>query len=543
MLLRNFVDERPIGPAKVGDDFVHDARPFASVVSMINRTLTAPIRNAVIRVAAITLLLAGAPTSTTAETTMRVAIQTLPAALGNVHRSTSSSELYTWAAMFDPLTLVGADGTVQPWLMESWEAINPTTWHFKLRQDVMFHNGEPFNADAVINSLTYLTSEAGKREALSRVVNSVSGVRALDPFTLEITTHYPNLMLPAELGIIRIVAPKYWQEAGAEAFALNPIGTASYKVERWGPAKIELTAFEDGWTKPGFDRMEIIQLGGSTARTQGILAGAVDLAFVVGPDDVQTLESAGHKHHVSRGVGAMGVAWIQTDTGPIADPRVRRALNYAINREAYITALLNSGTTAATQATPSQAIGWDPDLPGWPYDPEKAKALLTEAGYGDGFDLVIELAAGGAAADAAIYQIMGQDLAKIGVGFEVRSMTIPEMITKFNFGGWEGDGFNMDFNVKPSLDALRPFLSCLTRKLWHCRDSLADKTREAQATWDPDKRLSLVRELLKDYHDDPPMLYMHDTVMFDGVSSRIQGYAPVNLIVNYYDLAPGDAAR
>ncbi|MGB1875836.1 MAG: ABC transporter substrate-binding protein [Rhodospirillaceae bacterium] len=508
---------------------------------MNNPTLTKQIRNAVIS-AAYAVLVMGQPTVSSAETTLRVAIQTLPAALGNVHRSTSSSELYTWAAMFDPLTFVGSDGVVQPWLLKDWKAIDRTTWHFKLRQDVMFHNGEPFNADAVINTVSYLTSDAGKREALSRLLNSVSGVRALDPYTVEITTHHPNLMLPAELGIIRVVAPKYWQEVGPEAFALNPVGTASYKVDRWGPAKIELSAFENGWITPGFDRMEIVQLNDPTARTQSILAGAVDLAFVIGPDDVQTLEASGHNHHVSQGVGAIGIAWIQTDKGPIADPRVRRALNYAINREAYIAALLNNETRAATQATPSNAIGWDPSLPGWPYDPEKAKALLTEAGYSDGFNIVIELAAGGAAADAAIHQIIGQDLAKIGVGFEVRPMTIPDMITKFNFGGWEGDGFNMDFNIKPSLDALRPFVSCLTRKLWHCRDGLAEKTRQAQAAWDPEERLALVRDLLKAYHDDPPMLYMHDTIMFDGLSNQIEGYAPVNLIVNYHDLHPTTAA-
>lgn len=505
---------------------------------MANRTLVTTFRNGMNKLACIALVTCMWPGIVSAETTLRVAIQTLPAALGNVHRSTSSSELYTWAAMFDPLTLVGADGTPQPWLMKSWEAINPTTWHFHLRDDVTFHNGEPFNADAVINSLTYLTSEAGRREALSRVVNSISGVRAIDQFTVEVTTHYPNLMLPAEMGIIRIVAPNHWRELGPDAFALNPVGTGSYKVDKWGPAKVELSRFENGWNRSGFDRMELIQLGDPTARTQGILAGTVDVAFVIGPDDVDTLEASGHTHHVSRGVGAMGIAWIQTDKGPIADPRVRRALNYAINREAYIAALLNNGTKPATQATPTNAIGWDPTLPGWPYDPEKAKSLLEEAGYGDGFDIVIELAAGGAAADAAIHQIMGQDLAKIGVGFEVRSITIPEMISNFNFGGWEGDGFNMDFNIKPSLDALRPFVQCLTRKLWHCRDSLADKTREAQGTWDPVKRLSLVRELLKAYHDDPPMLYMHDTIMFDGLSNRVSGYEPVNLIINYHDLRP-----
>lgn len=476
-----------------------------------------------------------------AEETLRVAVQSLPAALGNVHRSTSSSELYSWSAMFDPLTMVGSDAVVRPWLFERWEAVTPTTWHFYLRPDVTFHNGEPFNADAVINSLTYLTSDAGQREALSRLVGSVSGVRALDPLTVEITTHYPNLMLPAELGIIRVVAPKHWQALGPEAFAREPVGTGAYKVDRWRPGKVELSAFRASWHKPGFDKLELLQLGDPTSRTQAILAGTVDIALVIGPDEVDTLAAMGHSHHVSRGAGAMGVAWLPDKGGPIADTRVRQALNYAVNRDAYISALLKNGTTPATQSTPANAIGWDPDLPAWPYDPAKAKALLEEAGYGNGFSLVVELAVGGAAADSAIYQTIAQDLAKVGVSFEVRSITIPDMITKFTFGDWEGQGFNMDFNTKPSLDALRPFAACLIRDLWHCRPDLAEKTREAQSSWDPDRRLKLVRELLKAHHDDPPMLYLHNTIMFDGLSNRVAGYDPVNLIVNYHDLTLANA--
>ncbi len=472
----------------------------------------------------------------TAETKLTVAVQSLPAALGNVHRSTSSSELYTWSAMFDPLTMVEHDGTVSPWLFESWEAINPTTWQFKLREGISFQNGEPFNADAVINTLTYLTSEAGLRESLSRVVSSVSGVRALNPYQVEITTHYPNLMLPAELGIIRVVAPQHWQELGPEGFARDPVGSGPYKVENWASGRIELGAFDNGWKTPGVDALDIIQLGDPTTRTQAILAGSADIAIVIGPDEVMALEAAGHTHHVSRGAGAMGIAWLKDATGPISDERVRRALNHAVNRDVYIAALLNGGTQPATQATPSNAVGWDPSLPAWDYDPDKAKAMLDEAGYGDGFKLVVELAAGGAAADAAIYQTVAQDLARIGVTLEVRAITIPEMIRNYNFGGWEGEGFNMDFNTKPSLDALRPFAACLLRDLWHCRPELEPITRDAQAEWNPDKRVALIRQILKRYHDEPPMLYLHDTVMFDGLSDRVRGYDPVNLIINYHDL-------
>ncbi|MFL2770146.1 MAG: ABC transporter substrate-binding protein [Rhodospirillaceae bacterium] len=471
-----------------------------------------------------------------ADTRLSVAVQTLPVALGNVHRSTSSSELYTWSAIFDPLTMVGPDAVVRPWLMQSWQPVNPTTWHFQLQRGIQFHNGEPFNAAAVINTLSYLISDEGRRESLSRIASSIASVRALGPLTVEIKTHFPNLMLPAELGIIRVVAPKHWNVLGAEAFALEPIGSGPYKVDRWGPAKINLSAFRKGLKKPGFDRLEINQLSDPTARSQGILAGAIDIGLVISPDAIDILATAGHSHHVSQGAGAMGIAFIMNKGGPIANPKVRRALNFAVNRQAYIAALLQNGTRPATQATPANAIGWDPLLPAWNYDPGRATKLIKEAGYGDGFKLIVELAAGGAAADAAIYQAIGQDLRRVGIDFEVKSITIQDMISKFNFGGWTGEGFNMDFNTKPSLDALRPFIACFHRALWHCRSDLEPITRAAQSEWDPEKRVRLVRQLIKAYHDDPPMLYLHDTVMFDGLSSRVQGYKPVNLIVNYHDL-------
>ncbi len=128
---------------------------------MTHRSRTDPLINALKRVSFGFILGIICATTSLAETVLRVAVQTLPAALGNVHRSTSSSELYSWAAMFDPLTMVGSDAVVRPWLMEDWEAVNPTTWHFRLRPDVVFHNGEPFDADAVVNTLTYSYVQGG----------------------------------------------------------------------------------------------------------------------------------------------------------------------------------------------------------------------------------------------------------------------------------------------------------------------------------------------------------------------------------------------
>jgi peptide/nickel transport system substrate-binding protein len=475
-----------------------------------------------------------------AEKHLRVASYSLPAALGNVHRSTSSSEIYIWAAIFDPLTMVDEDAKVQPWLAEAWESRDALTWRFRLRQGVSFSNGEPFTADAVVTNLSYLISPDGRRESASRVVSSIARVTAVDAHTVDIVTHYPNIMLPGELALPRMAAPGQWRKLGPEGFAKAPVGTGPFKSERWAANRIDLSAFTGSWIAPRVDKLSFLKLTDAVSRTQAILSNNADVAIVIGPEEIAALKAEGHGHHVSRGAGAMGLAFLKKQGGPVADPRVRLALNYAVNKERYIAALLNGTTVPASQATPSFAIGYDPDLRPFPYDPAKARALLTEAGYGHGFTLVAEAILGGSAADTAIFQYMAQDLAQVGVRLEMRNVPNSEMIRKVNYGGWAGQAYNIDFNVKPSLDALRPFVTCLTGDRYFCEPDMLPLIRAAQAEFDLPKRIGLVRQLLRRLHDDPPMLYMHETVMFDGLHKRVRGYKPSNLIINYHqiDVAP-----
>ncbi|MDX2143377.1 MAG: ABC transporter substrate-binding protein [Rhodospirillaceae bacterium] len=471
-----------------------------------------------------------------AEKHLRVTTYSLPLAQGNVHRSTSSSEIYIHAAIFDALTMVDENAQVLPWLAERWDSRDPLTWRFYLRRGMSFSNGEPFTADAVVATLEYLLSPEGKRESVSRVINSIARVERVDEHTVDLVTRFPNLMLPGELAIARITAPGQWKRLGPEGFAKAPIGTGPFKVDRWDAARIELSAFAGSWIRPKADRLTFIKLPDATSRTQAILADAAEIAIVIGPEEVAALEAEGHARHISRGTGAMGLAFLKDKGGPVADKRVRRALNHAVNKERYIAALLDNAVKPASQATPSYAVGYDPSLKPFEYDPDKARALLKEAGYEKGFTLVAEAILGGSAADSAIYQSVAQDLAQVGVTLEMRNIPNSEMIRKVNYGGWSGQAYNIDFNVKPSLDAFRTFATCLTRKGYFCDDDLMPTIRAAQVEFDPAKRLALVRQLLKRLHDDPPMLYMHETVMFDGLHKRVRGYKPTNLVINFHEI-------
>ncbi|MBL8643896.1 MAG: ABC transporter substrate-binding protein, partial [Rhodospirillaceae bacterium] len=341
-----------------------------------------------------------------AEKALRVATYTLPAALGNVHRSTSASEIYVWASLFDALTLVDEDAKVQPWLATRWEALNPTTWRFYLRENVRFSNGEPFTADAVATNLNYLISPEGQRESVSRVVAAIESVRIVGEHTVDIITKYPDIMLPAELAIARMAAPGQWRKLGPDGFAKAPVGTGPFKADTWAANEVKLSAFAGSWIAPKVQRLSFVKLPDPVSRAQAVLSGNADIALVLGPDEIPALEAEGHHVRISRGAGALGLAFLK-DQGPkdqnwpVADKRVRLALNYAVNKERYIAGLLGGRTKPASQATPSFAIGFDPSLKPFPYDPAKAKALLAEAGYEKGFTLVAEAILGGSAADAA----------------------------------------------------------------------------------------------------------------------------------------------
>jgi peptide/nickel transport system substrate-binding protein len=481
-------------------------------------------------------LLPFAPGSAHAEKHLRIATYSLPAALGNVHRSTSSSEIYIWAALFDPLTMVDDNARPIPWLATAWQAIDPLTWRFTLRPGVTFSNGEPFTAEAVVTNLIYLISPEGRRESVARVVTAIARVAAIDERTVEIVTKYPDVMLPGELAIVRMAAPGAWRKLGPDGFARAPVGTGPFKSDVWDANRIVLSAFRESWIPPKLDKLSFTKLPDPVARTQAVLSDNVEIAIVIGPEDVAALVAEGHARHISRGAGAMGLALLKNAGGPVADKRVRIALNLAVDKQRYIDAFLDGATVPASQATPSFAIGFDPGLKAFPYDPDRARALLKDAGYEKGFTLVAEAILGASAADSAIYQSMAQDLAKVGVTLEVRGIPNAEMIRKVNFGGWAGSAYAIDFNVKPSLDAMRAFANCLTRTQYFCADDLKPDIEAALREFDLEKRTAIVRRLLGRLHDDPPMLYMHETIMIDGLHRRVRNYRPLNLIVNFHEL-------
>jgi peptide/nickel transport system substrate-binding protein len=474
--------------------------------------------------------------------TLRLGLIGLPPSLGNPYRTTNIPSILTWGAIFDGLTRIDGQGHLMPWLAMSWEPIDQTTWRFKLRPNVTFSNGEKFDAQAVVKTVDYLIGPGAPIEGTARELQSLAGARVVDALTVDILTKYPDPILPRSLPIMYIVAPAQWQKLGPDGFAREPVGTGPYKVDRWDASRASLSAFAGSWRAPKIPKLEIYAVPEGSSRTQGVGANQIDIALAIGPDDAQAAEAAGGKAIHWMNAAVMGVAFVTAKNvnpkSPVLDRRVRQALNYAVNKQAIIDALLYGTTTARGQPAPAVAWGHDPKIAPYPYDPAKAKALLTEAGYPNGFKMVLEATIGGGAADAAMYQQVAADLAAVGVAVEIRTIPVQTLLRNSNEGGWSGDAFGMSYATEPSVTALRPLRvwSCLWLSPWYCNRDIQPKIDAAMREFDEAKRLAMVQEIMQFYHEDAPSIFLYDVVRFGALAQRVQKFKEENGFINFHEI-------
>jgi peptide/nickel transport system substrate-binding protein len=489
------------------------------------------------------IALAGVPAAARAPAdTLRLGLIGLPPSLGNPYRTTNIPSILTWGAIFDGLTRIDGEGRLQPWLALSWEVIDPTTWRFRLRPNVTFSNGEKLTAAAVVNAVEYLVGPGRAIEGTARELQSLAGARIVDALTVDILTKYPDPILPRSLPIMYIVAPDQWQRLGADGFAREPVGTGPYRLDRWEPSRASLSAFEESWRAPKIPKLEIYAIPEGSARTQGVGANQIDIALAIGPDDARAAEAAGGKgvHWIHPGV--MGVAFVlvnnQNANSPVLDRRVRQALNYAVNKQAIVDALLYGTSVPRGQPAPAVAWGHNPAVAPYPYDPGRAKALLAQAGYPNGFSMVLEATIGGGAADAAMYQQVAADLAAIGVAVEIRTIPVQTLLRNSNEGGWSGDAFGMSFATEPSVTALRPLRvwSCLWLSPWYCNRALQPQIDAALREFDEEKRLRMVQDIMAAYHEDAPAIFLYDVVRFGALTRRVQNFKEENGFINFHEM-------
>ena len=496
------------------------------------------------RVFRIGLALAALVTSHAAQpATVRLGLASLPPRNGDPFASTARTAWYTTRAFMDTLTQLGADMRPEPALAVSWRNTAPNAWQVKLRPNVTFSNGEPFESAAVIATYAYLQTPDAAQEPMAREVENIAAVTAVDALTVTFTTRTPDPSFPRQMAVIPIVPPILWRKVGRDGFMFAPVGTGAFMVEKWDKTRISLVPFKQSWRAPVAERLELVALPEPSARVQALLAGRVDVASEIGPDDIDVVTAGGFKIYQRPGTSVDVIAFNSLKAGaPFKDVRVRQALNYAVDRTAITKEIMHGLLTPATQTAARSNPEYDTEAKGYPFDPARAKALLREAGYSNGFSFVFEIPAGamGIHLPAAAQQV-AHDLAVVGVKMEIRSIPWPQFVRGVQQGDWQGEAFWFEYETLPTGDTLRPYRlhSCDWRYPWFCDRAIMPLIAEAKTTFDPRRRATLIKKILADTTAAAPGIFLFEPLGLDGVNPKLNGYDQMNGIIPYHLLAIG----
>ena len=481
-----------------------------------------------------------------AKDTLRVAMYVNATTVGHVYGFNYIwPHMYWWEGSYDSFVRIDEKGQVLPFAASSWENVNPTTWRVTFRDDVVFWSGRKNDAENIVAAFDYLHTEDGKVAGIMRNMKLAS-YRAIDSNTVEFVTPNPDPLFIPKLAAFYVIDMKAFNEMGIEEFAVHPVASGPFEILSWTDQEQKSVAFKQSWRPAKVANMIILNVPEAPTRVAALLSGEVDIAFNLGSDDVRTVEAEGHTAAVEGSPFAGAIALFTYDfankwggKAPFSDRRVRQAANYAINKDALVNQLLGGMAKASGQPAVPSTFGYNPDVKPYPYDPAKASQLLADAGYPNGFDILMETrGVYGAAAD--IFQVIASDLSKVGINVEVQLMPYAEIQKRVQGSTWEGDMTSQVMFFSPMQDASIPFTvyGCNTiRPPTSCIPALTSLIDAQDKEFDPVKRLVILQELMKRSHEEAMALYLFEGFDVTGVAKRVQGYKNWNKVIHYENMS------
>ena len=314
-------------------------------------------------------------------------------------------------------------GELGPDLATGWRNIDALTWELTLRQNVKFHDGEPF--DAAVVKFSYDTMLDPALKSPSKTNHTfVKRVDIVDDYTVRIVTREPFPITPNQLTFLHMLPPKYIAQVGLDGYRRKPIGTGPYKfVEHVPDTRVVLQANDDYWG--GRQRIRTIvyrPIKEDATRVGALLAGEVDLALDIPPELIPMVAASGRakiKTVSSTRVFVLGMSNLDPSL-PTAKTPVREAINDAIDRESLSRTLFGGTSPPAAWINPD-TFGANPALKPIAHDPQRARQLLAQAGYPNGVDLVLDAPDGRYLKDRELAEAMAGQLSAAGIRTTVKT--------------------------------------------------------------------------------------------------------------------------
>ena len=468
---------------------------------------------------------------------LTIAVQKLPDVLEPALEN-SNVHLRVMYSIFE--TLIKTDyrdgGLLKPNLAESWEVESPKAIVFKLREGVKFHNGEELTAEDVAwafspERLTAKGGTGGDTIVVKPFLGNVSHGEVIDRYTVRIHMKEDDALIvqrfanyPSQIGSAAgfEAAGKNWTE-----WAKKPVGTGPYMVDQFVFGEsLTLVPFDGYWgeDKAAADKVTFVVVPEISTRIAGLRSGQFDIITEVGPDFIEEIEQADGVSVVGGPIlNIRGLIYDSTDN-PMADPRIRRALNLSIDRQAIVDALYG-GMTEVTK-------GWQMDVFGEMYlsdrspeafDLDAAKALLAEAGY-NGEEIVYRSQAGYYTNQGETAQILVNMWKKAGLNVRLDMVESWSQVYEDNSDRGIFDGSFTAYYPDPVGQIWRRFGpngSWVQRGMYELNDKFLELGTELQSNPDTTRRREVFADLLDNFEMDPHGATLHALTQFYGVSDDV----------------------
>ena len=436
--------------------------------------------------------------------------------------------------IFDPLVWINDDLEFEPALAESWTVSDDgRAYTFKLREDVVFHNGEKFNADAVVFS--WEVQKQPENEYFN-YYERASEVNKIDEYTVELVAPEPNALFLGLTGAIWFfVPPEYYSEVGLTGFTQAPVGTGPFMFTEWVQGdRIVLDRNPNYWREghPKLDRLVFRPITESSTRAAAIQTGEVDIVSRLSPDEAAQLEGIDGINVIEYPTNRVYyIAFNNLTSGvgqPTEDPVVRQALNHAVDVEGIIGALFNGKGVRATGLMTAADFGYNSDLSPYAYDPDRARELLAQAGYPDGFDIGFACPSGAYTNFEQVCEAVAAQLAEVGVNTSLEVMDSGaywDLESQKQLPPLFGDSWS---NANPEgWDRLQGAMGGNAASYSAWSDPVVDDLMlQILATPDDAARADLYRQLQQRMYDDPPFIYLYVPFSFEARSDRVVNYKP-----------------
>lgn len=420
---------------------------------------------------------------------------------------------------------------LEPGLATSWQQVDETTWQFKLRRGVRFHNGEAFNAAAVKFSIDRVL-DPRQRVPLRTLVEPIQRVEVVDDFTINVVTRRPDPLLVGRFGgyATNIVPPGYVREKGDAFVAVNPVGTGPYRFASWvRDGDLILETNPDYWgPPPKFGTVIIKPIPESATRVAALRTGEADIIVNVPPPDIPAIRRSGRAEIHTIPSGRIMHAILNAQEGPTANVKVRQALNHAVDVDSIIATILGGYGRRIATVVAAEDFGHDPNLKPYPYDLAKARQLLAEAGYPNGFDITFDCPKGRYPFDSEVCQALAGQLEQAGVRARVvfnewalyNSKSAARTLGALSLWGWGTLNFDADGRLR-SLFATVPAYPRGTARQTYSNKDFDALVLQAIETTNPATRLRLYKMAQRILYHDAANLFLYQLVDIYGVSTRI----------------------